>query len=314
MTMVHGRLRQAARTNTLKTTTHFHARGKFAMKHFVIVLLLASGLMRPALAESDLEIITLNHRTVEEVIPALLPLLEPEGVLTGLNGQLILRASTANRIQIRQALRALDMPLRQLSITVRQGMQSSLDRHTAEIHGRIESAQASVSIPSTGSGGLHVGGDTGKVRVGARLDDREMDRFSRVTQRVRVVDGAQAFILAGIRLPMTQREVIWGPYGQTVKESMVYLDMDSGFYVQPQIVGERVNIEINPVQQSFSAAGPYVVMGQEMRTSLSGRLGEWIELGESNDLRTQEDRQTGGQSVSSQTRASQVWLKVEAMD
>lgn len=284
------------------------------MKHFVIVLLLASGLMRPALAESDLEIITLNHRTVEEVIPALLPLLEPEGVLTGLNGQLILRASSANRIQIGQALKALDMPLRQLSITVRQGMQSSLDRHTAEIHGRIESGQASVSIPSTGSGGLHVGRDTGKVRVGVRLDDREMDRFSRVTQRVRVVDGAQAFILAGIRLPMTQREVIWGPYGQTVKESMVYLDMDSGFYVQPRIVGERVNIEINPVQQSFSAAGPYVVMGQEMRTSLSGRLGEWIELGESNDLKTQEDRQIGGQSVSSQTRASQVWLKVEAMD
>jgi hypothetical protein len=129
-----------------------------------------------------------------------------------------------------------------------------------------------------------------------------------------VADGGQAFIHAGTRLPMTQREVIWNPYGQTVKESMVYMDVESGFHVRPQVVGERVSLEINPVQQSISAADPYTVVGQELRTNLIGQLGEWIELGSGEESTEQEILHLTGKAAQGETRINRVWLKVEVIE
>jgi type II secretory pathway component GspD/PulD (secretin) len=280
----------------------------------VHALLCLVCLVLPAKAEGDLEIISLKHRTVEEVIPGLRPLLEPDGVLTGMHGQLILRASPVNRAQIRQALAALDTPLRQLRITVRQSLESQAEKREAEIYGSVGAGNVSVAVPPSGSGGARAEVEAGKVRIGARLEDRDMNQFSRVSQEIRVVDGGQAFIRAGTSLPLTQRDVIWGPYGRTVRESTVYRDVDSGFYVKPQVIGERVSLEINPVQQTLSAASPYVVVGQELRTNLTGRLGEWISLGGGDESTEQENRQLLGKGMRSQTQANQVWIKVEVID
>lgn len=284
------------------------------MNRFIAVLLVwILSLPAGVMAENEMEIIGLKHRTVEEVMPALLPLLEPDGVLTGMHGQLILRASPSNRAQIRQALDALDAPLRQLLVTVRQGLESGTAVKDAEIYGKAAGGPVGVFVPPSGSGGVRAEADTGKVRVGARLEDRNMNQFSRVSQVARVVDGGQAFIQAGIRLPMTQREVIWSPYGQTTRESMVYVDVDSGFYVSPHVIGDRVNLEINTVQQAFSAADPYTVVGQDFRTILTGRLDEWIELGGGEETSRIESSGLTGKSTLGENRANQVWLKVEVI-
>src|SRR5256885_10971400 len=49
-----------------------------------------------SLAQQALEIIPLRHRTLDQVLPALQPLVEPGGALTGQSGQLIVRTSPAN--------------------------------------------------------------------------------------------------------------------------------------------------------------------------------------------------------------------------
>lgn len=280
----------------------------------IVVLLGLIWLVYPVKADGDLEVISLKHRIVEEVIPSLQPLLEPSGVLTGMHGQLILRASPANRLQIKQALAALDAPLRQLRITVRQGLEAGSEKREAELYGRAASGNVGVVIPPSGSGGARVEMESGKVHIGARLDDRDMNQFSRITQEIRVADGGLAFIRAGTSLPMTQRDVIWGPYGQMVRESTVYRDVDSGFYVRPQVVGERVSLEINPVQQTLSASNPYVIVGQELRTRLSGRLGEWIDLGGGEETSRQENSRLLGKDAKNQLRGSQVWVRVEVID
>lgn len=284
------------------------------MMQLMHALLFLMCLVLPAKAQDDLEIISLKHRTVEEVIPGLRPLLEPDGVLTGMRGQLILRASPANRAQIRQALAALDTPPRQLRITVRQSLESQAGKREAEIYGSVGAGNVSVAVPPSGSGGARAEVEAGKVRIGAQLEDRDMNQFSRVSQEIRVADGGQAFIRAGTSLPLTQRDVIWGPYGRTVRESTVYRDVDSGFYVKPQVIGERISLEINPAQQMISAASPYVVVGQELRTSLTGRLGEWISLGGGDESTEQENRQLLGKGMRSQTQANLVWIKVEVID
>lgn len=81
---------------------------------FALVLFAA-----PALAQNALEIITLRHRTADQVIPALRPLLEPGATLSGQGSQLLVRASPANLDDLRLALEALDRPGRGLQISVR---------------------------------------------------------------------------------------------------------------------------------------------------------------------------------------------------
>lgn len=268
----------------------------------------------PAWAEGDLEVISLKYRTVDEVMPSLRPLLEPGGVLTGMHGQLILRATPSNRAQVKEALAALDVPLRQLRITVRQGLETSVGKRGAGLYGRVGAGNVSLTVPPSGSGGARVEADTGTVRIGARLDDRDMNQFSRITQEVRVMEGGQAFIRAGTSLPLIQRDIIWGPYGRTVRESTVYREVDSGFYVRPQIAGERVSLEIHPVQQTLSASNPYEIVGQELRTSLSGRLGEWIALGSGQETGGQEDSRLTGKDKTSQHTSGLVWIKVDVID
>src|SRR2546427_7840195 len=72
-----------------------------------------------SLAQQALEIIPLRHRTLDQVLPALQPLVEPVGALTGQSGQLIGRTSPANLAEIKRALEAIDRPPRRLQISVR---------------------------------------------------------------------------------------------------------------------------------------------------------------------------------------------------
>ena len=87
-----------------------------------------------ALAQQEMEIVPLRHRTTEQVIPSLQPLVEPGGVLSGMGDQLIIKASRRNLEQIRQALSAIDRPLRRLLIRVSQ---------TREVESRQQGVQVS---------------------------------------------------------------------------------------------------------------------------------------------------------------------------
>src|SRR5256885_7247344 len=78
-----------------------------------------AGCAAHSLAQQALEIIPLRHRTVDQVLPVLQPLVEPGGALTGQSGQLIVRTSPANLAEIKRALEAIDRPPRRLQISVR---------------------------------------------------------------------------------------------------------------------------------------------------------------------------------------------------
>jgi hypothetical protein len=127
-------------------------------------------------AQHALEIIPLRHRTVEQVVPVLQPLLEPGGTLTGSRGQLILRASPANVAEIRRALEAIDRPSRRLQILVRLDDAQERSRRALGASGTI------------GSGGSHV--DITAI-------DSRRSATERVDQRVQVMEGGRAMIFTG---------------------------------------------------------------------------------------------------------------------
>jgi len=222
-------------------------------------------------AQYALEIIPLRHRTVEQVLPTLRPLVEPGGTLTGQGNQLIVRASPANLADIRRALDAIDRPLRRLQISVR--FDDALEASSQGI-------EASGRIGNRGS----------RVEVQAQQSSSRSDE--RVDQRVQVLEGGRAMIFTGQSRPVVAREVV------------VVQDLATGFEVVPRISGENVYLELAPQRetpQSFERAS----------SSVTGRLGEWFELGAAGSSATREDRGIASASGARAAQSRRIWVKVE---
>jgi len=275
------------------------------------LLLLLCFLAAPALAQ-ELEVIPLRHRSVEQLLPALRPLLEPGGALSGMGNQLIVRASQRNRQQLRQALAALDTPLRRLMIRVSQNRDGESALQAGSVYGEFGGGSRNVRIvgPSAGvAGGTRIEVQRGGSRIGGSVVDTRDASEARSSQSVQVVEGGNAFIQVGRALPLRLRQTWIGPGGVASSESVVYRDVGQGFTVRPQLNGERVTLEISPQSDGIGAGGAIEV--QRLSTTVSGRLGEWIELG-GNGQQASQSGGNGWSVGSSEARDSRsVWLRVD---
>lgn len=231
-------------------------------------------------AQQALEIIPLRHRTVEQVLPALQPLVEPGGTLSGSRGQLFLRASPANVAEVKRALEAIDRPSRRLQISVRFDDAQERERRALGASGTI------------GSGGAH---------VDLTAEDSRRSAVERVDQRLQVLEGGRAFIFAGQSRPLRV------PGGTEVQQ------MESGFEVTPRLSGDRLMLEV-AAQKETPGVRPGSVQGQRVATTITARLGEWIEIGGSASGTVREDRGIGSASGTRATGSRRVWVKVEALN
>ncbi len=266
-----------------------------------------------AVAQQEVEIIPLRHRTVDQVLPVLQSLLEPGGTLSGMNDQLILRASRNNRAQIKQVLAGIDTPVRMLMINVAQNRDETMLRSGAQAYGRIESGSTRIVQPPAGAapGGARIEIRRGDSVVGAQAVESQGSGSVRSGQSVRVVEGGRAFINVGQSVPLPMRQVVRGPGGTVVNDTVVYRDSGQGFYAEPRLSGDRVTLEISPQYDTPGNQGYGSVNTQRLSTTVSGRLGEWIELGGTNQHVSNQGRGnlSTGSMQGSDNRS--IWLLVE---
>jgi hypothetical protein len=260
------------------------------MKRFLLSLLL---FVAPAvLAQGALEVISLRHRTADQVIPVLRPLLEPGGALSGQSNQLFVRTSPANLAQIRAVLDSIDQPARRLTISVRFDSAQQAARSGFETDARISNRGSSL--------------DT-------RIQDSRSAREERVDQRIQVLEGGRALISSGESRPMRQRQVIQTPSGPVVQETTVVQGAATGFEVVPRLSGSTVFLEIAPQREQFAPGGSGAIRTERVASTVSGRLGEWIDLGGA----TSASMRSNGGILSSTERSAGgsrgVWVKVEEL-
>lgn len=245
----------------------------------LIRLALVAALAFPGLAQAQysLEIISLRHRTAEQVLPALRPLVEPGGTLTGQGNRLIVRASPANLAELRRALEAIDRPARRLQVSVRFDDLFEASRRAVGASGRI---------------------GTGGSNVEIRARDSASSGEGRVDQRLQVLEGSHAMIYTGQSQPVRERRFIQTPGGVVSQEVMVLQDTRMGFDIVPRITGASVQVEM---------------AGSTGYTTASGPLGEWFELGSVAIAGNQASRgiASSAQATTSETR--RVWIKVDAL-
>ncbi len=266
-----------------------------------------------ALAQQEMEIIPLKNRTVDQVMPVIRPLVEPGGALSGMNNQLILRASRKNREEIKQALAALDTPARQLVIRVTQNRDAAMARSGAEAFGSVGNDNARITQRATGAG---AGGSTVVIRrgdsvVGGQVVETRSTRTASAAQSVQVVEGGRAFINVGQSVPLPMQQVVLGPGGAIVTNTTVYRDIGQGFYAEPRLAGDRVTLEISPQFDTPGNAGYGSVNTQRVSTTVSGRLGEWIELGGSGQQAAGTNRGNLSVGTSDVRDNRSIWLLVE---
>jgi type II secretory pathway component GspD/PulD (secretin) len=236
------------------------------MRHLLALwLVIATG---AAFAQGAIEVITLRHRTADQVIPVLQPLLEPGGALSGQAYQLIVRTSPGNLAQLRDVLAAIDRPARRLMISVRFDSVQDNARSRADADVRISNRGASADV---------------------RVLDSRSAQDERVDQRLQVLEGGQAHISTG--------------------EARLYGEAATGFMVAPRVSGSNVTLDIHAQQEAFAQRG--AIRGQQASSTVSGRLGEWIELGGASSSAMGSGTGTLSSRQGARSSDRRVWLKVE---
>jgi type II secretory pathway component GspD/PulD (secretin) len=274
---------------------------------FIILLLFA-----PALDAQQVEIIELRHRTVEDVLPVLEPLVEPGGALSGMNGHLIVRTSPGNLQELRKVLSVIDRPTRQLVIRGSQNRETSGRQRSLGVSGAVEVGD-NVRVVAPGRntpGGTEVEVRGGGSTAGIYGRDVQRSASSAADQFVRVMDGSEAFIRIGRSLAVPFRRVEMRPGGVRASQGVVYVDIGQGFSALPRVSGDRVTIEISPQLDSLAGRGRDVET-QSLSTTVSGRLGEWIELGGGTSRTDESTGSLTGAAVQHMRDTRSVWLLVE---
>ena len=236
----------------------------------VLVVLLMTVTAIIQADEQQLEIISLQHRLAEELLPSLQPFIDNSGVIRANGNQLIIRTSSKNLKELATLIQRLDQAAKRLLIEVRQPLTSSRHSHETDTSGSIGLADKSSQIR------LRTSGTSSR-------DTAASD------QKIQVLEGHTALIKTGQLVPMAKKQVRSDGQVETIIEQQ---DVSTGFQVRPRLNGDTVLLEIMPFSASLASTGGGVINQQQAFTTVSAKLGEWIEITGISSSQQQNDRGT----------------------
>ncbi|MCG8378886.1 MAG: hypothetical protein MI865_05340 [Proteobacteria bacterium] len=252
------------------------------MKKLALTCLLIFTIgISPVVAESmKIEIIPMKSRPVNDVIPILKPLVVEGGTVTGMNNQLIIKTTPSNLKQIKSVLAQLDQAPRNLMISVKQDVDGNINIKEGGVSGRYNSDNVRIDVPDDGRGGTIIQGTDSDGNV---IRYRRLDTQSRLEDRnvfrIQTLEGSPAYINTGHSVPLpTQTTVVTGG-GVVVQDGVEYRDVTSGFYVLPRLSGDNVTLLVSPQLSRVTPNQAATFDVQNIETTVSGKLGEWIAIG-----------------------------------
>ncbi|BCL76164.1 hypothetical protein JHS3_19000 [Jeongeupia sp. HS-3] len=249
-------------------------------------LMFGSLLLAGAALADVVDTVQLRHKTASELAP-LLQQAFPDAAIQGFYDQLVVRApDEATFARISALVSRLDTPTRRLTVSVEQresGSRSGLD------------ADGSVVISNRGSGAV--------VAIDAQ---RSRDTRQAAVQRVTTIDGGRAMISLGESRFVPTLSWVFRPGYSIVTQGGQWQSVGSGFWVEPQVVGERVQLRLYPQSSRFNGNGS--IDQRAVYSEVAGALGEWLPVGES----TQQARGSGIGSRVQAATVYTVWVRVDA--
>jgi len=283
------------------------------LSRLLISLLLLCAAHGTTLAAGSLEVIQLQHRSAEDVIPILRPFLDQRGALSGTGYQLIVRTTPENLTQLRDILKRVDTAPRRLIITVKQNADDSDSSSGMQVSGR-EQIGSDVSVaapPDRGRGGTSIEYRDANTRLRTRVTSTDSRSADADTQQIQVLEGHEALIQVGQSVPVLDQSVTTIDGRPIVEEQIAYKDVMRGFHVLPRINGDQVTLDVSPYHDKLSQEQGGAIDVQSMHTTVSGRLGEWLEIGGSVEEENRQDSSYTHSARTSSRDQRRVLLKVE---
>jgi hypothetical protein len=287
------------------------------VKTHIIKLFSAFLVCLPLLVHADsmtLEVIELKHRMTDDVIEILRPMVAPGGTVTGMNNQLIIKTTPENLAELKTILQSLDRSPRRLMISVKQDVGGQIQSREQSVSGRYSTGDVAVGA---GDGrhpdsGVVISGrdDEGNV-IRYRAQDSTSYSDDRGAYTVQATEGYPAYINIGQSVPVQSRTGYVTPGGGIViSEGTEYVDAGSGFYVMPRLSGDQVTLLIAPKLTRVAPGRAPVFDVQNVETTATGRLGEWIELGGLNQQFSDSNRRILSSSSARGSEMRSIYVKV----
>lgn len=241
--------------------------------------LLAAGPLASA-AELETRVIQLQHQSAEALIPLLAPQLD-ETRLSGRDFQLLLRGPAAELDTAERLLRALDEPARAVTLTLR----------------------------------FEEGPPRSEVRDETVIRRFATGRVSR-EQRVLAQHGREVVLRLEQALPREQRRIYLSPHALLLDERTDYLTIEQTLIARPLLHGDdRVTVALSALSQRLDPHDPDSVLSRAWSGRLTGRLGEWILLGETRADRDPPPEAAPGTRIfrtrPADSQELRIWLRVD---
>jgi hypothetical protein len=246
------------------------------------------------------EILQLHYRTADELLPLVQSVLGSEGRASAYGNQLIVNAEPAKIAELQELLQRLDTRPRRLLISIDSSQDSSSARQGYRVDGSIDAG----NVETIGGRGERYGRDQ------VRIIDRRSSGSSGSLQQVQATEGYPAQIQIGQSVPLTS-------YGRDAygypREYTEYRDINRGFEVVASVRGDQVQLSIRSQQDRLSHH-PGAIDTQSTDTRVSGRLGEWIELGGISESTSANDSGLLSRRHTSRSQDQALRLKVELLE
>ncbi len=242
------------------------------MKNNVLALILLwVASYQIALAENIFKIIELKHHMAQDILPTLQIIVGNNGVVTGLNNQIIIRTDSAHMADIEQAVAALDTSRQNIKITVSHDATHQYQQDSTSAQGNLKIGRVVVSNSRT------VPPNNAEINI-----ERNISSMSEHgSQFINVLDGERAFISTGQIIPYTEEwSLLTRRYIQQQKTT-VFKEISTGFAVRAHSIGDvnssEFELEITPRIASINSSG-YIDF-EELSTLVRVHKGEWFDLG-----------------------------------
>ncbi|MGE3317768.1 MAG: secretin N-terminal domain-containing protein [Candidatus Berkiella sp.] len=258
-----------------------------------------------ASAPQQTAVITLTNRLPSDILPAITPFLEKGATAKAFENQIIVQASASNIAAIKDIVKNLDIPSKQLMISVSNGYDQPKDV-SAQMQTITTTREADTNID-------HIRVNNGQVAyiktsVTIPLITSQMGGVDLYHAEGSFAGAGPAGVIGG----QGHANEIAAAYGQTVD----YQDLNSGLLVRPQLIGEKVRLDLMSQNQqaydNYQNPGSAAYSGLKTETSLTVPLNKWVYFGGN---RQQED--TTMQTLTTQPKDQNqkaLWLKVDVIN
>lgn len=251
-----------------------------------------------------LEIIDLNSRTADEVIPIIKPMLKLNDSIAGTGFQIFLRTDTNTLAEVKRLLDVIDKASQNLIITVSNNINTNSESTELAISANYE----------IGGDGRIVAGEQAPRKEGLRVhaNKDENSQKNDFKHTIRVLDGNSAYVAAGEVRPY-EHTIIYSDNDRPSTYSEIdYLDVTSGFFVTPRLTGDnQVSLRIQPHYSHKKDNYSESINTQVADTVISANLDQWVQIAGINENTNSRNTQILNVARENSYKESAIYIKVE---